>query len=122
LHKRGDGSPYYRPKVEERKSPPPEELYVGLPAELWGKGWMAVLSGAALATLVILLDDSSGRPGIEGTTLEGRGGREYLQVTDSGWQWIAETVLAGRNSQDLWTESWGAAAFQLQRRLDTSFP
>lgn len=53
LHTDLSGRPYTRPTQNER--------YITLPLGLWGQGWIAQLSGTALALLIVLLDLQSGR-------------------------------------------------------------
>ena len=54
LSQAGTGGPYVRPSGGEGR-------YVRLPLGLWRNGWIVVLSGAALAILIILLDLQGGR-------------------------------------------------------------
>lgn len=53
LHTDLSGHPYVRPTQQER--------YITLPLGLWDQGWIARLSGTALAMLIVLLDLQSGR-------------------------------------------------------------
>ncbi|HLI15521.1 MAG TPA: hypothetical protein VKV23_05660 [Acidimicrobiales bacterium] len=55
LSQSGTGDPYVRPSGGD-------DRYVRLPLGLWRNGWIVVLSGAALAILIILLDLQGGRP------------------------------------------------------------
>jgi len=54
LSQAGTGDPYTRPTVSGR--------YVKVPLGLWDQGWIARLSGAALALLIVLIDVQAGRP------------------------------------------------------------
>lgn len=60
LNETGDGTPYTPPGyAANRLRDKPEglkHLYVQIPADLWTKGYIAVLSGAALAFYLLLLD------------------------------------------------------------------
>lgn len=53
LHADLSGRPYVRPTQRER--------YITLPLGLWEQGWIARLSGTALALLIVLLDMQSAR-------------------------------------------------------------
>jgi hypothetical protein len=54
LSQAGTGGLYTRPTVKGR--------YVTVPLGLWDQGWIARLSGAALALLIVLIDVQAGRP------------------------------------------------------------
>ena len=53
LHSDLSGHPYVRPTERER--------YITLPLGLWEQGWIARLSGTALALMIVLLDMQSAR-------------------------------------------------------------
>lgn len=55
LHESGNGAPYIAPYgvVGRQGRRGFEDLYTRIPVELWTKGWIAELSGPALATLLI---------------------------------------------------------------------
>lgn len=76
LSQAGTGDQYVRPSGAK-------ERYVRIPLGLWRNGWIVVLSGAALAILIILLDMQSGR---------------------STAQWLSPRVARGR--YDLSPETW----------------
>jgi len=64
----GTGEPYSVPGVAISKDRQPDQpadrqhFYVKLPAACWTKGWLHVLSGPAVAMLLVLLDAQAGRP------------------------------------------------------------
>ena len=114
---------YTRPKPDGDGKVAEEDIWVNVPAELWSQGWMAVLSGTALTTLLILLDESLGRPEAKGEERTGRGGTTYTHITKSGWVWIAESVLESRYrvSYDFWGKGLKelSAHGLIGRRFDT---
>jgi len=117
-------APYTRPtKPGNDDKVAPADVWVSIPSEVWSQGWMAVLSGRALTTLAILLDESLGRPEVKGEERTGRSGVPYLHITKSGWVWIAESVLDSRYriSYDLWGKGLKElhAHGLIDRRFDT---
>jgi len=54
LSQTGSGDPFTRPTVKGG--------YVKVPLGLWDQGWIARLSGTALALLIVLIDVQAGRP------------------------------------------------------------
>jgi hypothetical protein len=99
-HERGK-QPYSRPGAEVVAEP---DWYFQLPQELWSKGWMGVLSGAGLVALVILWDESWGRPGMKTQARDGRGGIGYERPVRMPEVWLAEALLKDRYriSYDVW--------------------
>lgn len=114
---------YTRPKPDNEGKVAPADIWVGIPSELWSQGWIAVLSGTALTTLIIILDESLGRPEVKGEERTGRSGTTYMHITKSGWVWIAESVLESRCrvSYDLWGKGLKElrAHGLIDRRFDT---
>lgn len=68
LNELGTGDPYSHPgeiwlavKDADSRARRKVPRYMQLPVDLWTKGWMAALSGTALAMLLVLLDSARGR-------------------------------------------------------------
>lgn len=99
-HERG-GCDYYRPQEGDKKN---IDWWITLPQVLWSRGWMAVLSGAALASLIIIWDETDRHDDTDKEKRVGRGGIEYQVITKVPWVWLAESVLVKRYrvSYDVW--------------------
>lgn len=97
----GCGSSYHRPDGAS-----PEDYYLGVPAELWTKGWLAALSGPALASLLIAMSAQPFRDPTAPVWLTG----ERLAAYDVS----ADTWQAGLRE----LEQFGLAHRDIRRRHD----
>jgi hypothetical protein len=71
LDERGDGRPYTIPAEalkakSDGERPTRDDYWVPLPPEFWTKGWISVLRAAAVAMLLVLLDDAKARKDSDG--------------------------------------------------------
>ncbi|MFH8534760.1 hypothetical protein ACH4GE_41070 [Streptomyces tendae] len=79
----GTGRPYQAPGLAMKRLPKgqrEEHLYVQLPAGLWTMGWIAELSGAAIAMYLVLLHERRGEE--KAVWLSPRIGRERYDLSD----------------------------------------
>jgi len=79
----GTGRPYEAPGLAYKKVPKAqrgEHLYVQLSAALWTSGWIAELSGAAIAMYLVLLHEARGED--KPVWLSPRIGRERYDLSD----------------------------------------
>lgn len=115
-HESGDGSDYVRP-YELAKSTDADvkaaNLFAQVPRQLWTRGWIAVLSGRALACLLILLDASSGREDNDTKSVKLDEGTEYREVTS-----YAPRYFPQAHRRQLYTispDTWRRGMVELER-------
>ncbi|WP_392838523.1 hypothetical protein [Streptomyces sp. LN500] len=80
----GDGRPYRAPGLAMRKATKQEKaanLYVQLAAGFWTKGWVAHLSGAAIAMYLVLLHEQMGEEN-KSVWIAPRMGQERFDLSD----------------------------------------
>lgn len=121
----GGGAPYTRPHGDDQKPVEEKDWYFQLPQELWSMGWMGVLSGAALAALVVLYDETWGRKDVTTKTETGRSGVDFKVPVRMPFVWLAEKALRDRYriSYDLWEKGTAElAAWDLVERRYVSEP
>jgi len=80
------------------------DRYLKLPQELWSRGWMGVLSAAALTSFIIILDETNSQPDARHEERDGRKGATFKRLAWGPFVWLAESVLVDRYriSYDLW--------------------
>lgn len=100
LHERGSGDAYTRPTG----SKDPQDWYIQVPQQFWSEGWISVLSGPAVAVLLVMLDDVWGTDGVRKVRRLGRAGVEFQEATSFPQMWLAESQLRARYglSWDTW--------------------
>lgn len=89
--------------------------YLQVPQQVWSGGWISVLSGPAVAALLIIIDDVWGTDGVKKAPRVGRTGVEYQEALSFPAMWLAESQLKARYglSWDTWSQgvkelaAWG---------------
>lgn len=86
LDESGEGRPYSLPGAtynRVRNTPEePRHRYVQVPDTVWTNGWISVLSGPALAMLLVLMTERAGRAGDVDLWISPRIGKEFYGISD----------------------------------------
>lgn len=105
------GAEYTRPTGSKEIA----DRYLQVPQQVWSGGWISVLSGPAMAALLIIIDDVWGTDGVRKVPRVGRTGVEYQEAQSFPAMWLAESQLKARYglSWDTWSQgvkelaAWG---------------
>ncbi len=88
----GDGSRYTKPSLEVSRSGriAPQDRYFKIPAPFWTCGWIQVLSGSAVAILLLLLDmenhDEHGKPILKPTWISPERTKRRYDLSPDTWR------------------------------------
>lgn len=87
------GAAYNRLRADPKTAAP--HRYIQLPAELWTSGWMAVLSPAALAMLIVLLVQAGTNPAADIWIAPDYASATYMLAEETRTRGLRELASAG---------------------------